>query len=143
LSSIQELWHAEISIPEILFDIQQLFAHPNPSSPAQRAAYNCFTKCKQDYDQKARTQALKYNPGMLSELSSKRWKLVSTCAPGSGAPLDWQSQSSSRRPPQPLPSPGVDAAGSDDNEKCSCSCCSWGASFWDAKHEMRFLFGRG
>ena len=136
-------WDAENSNPEILFDIQQFFAHPNPSSPAQAEAYNCFMNNRQNYDQKARTQAQEYKHDH-SEFSSNKWKLVSTCAPGSGTPLDWQSQTSSCRPPQPLPSPGVDVYAthsSDVNGKCSCSCCSWGASFWDAKHQMRFLFG--
>ncbi|KAL3904643.1 MAG: hypothetical protein SGILL_009987, partial [Bacillariaceae sp.] len=45
-----EGWHPEISIPEILFDVQQLLAHPNINSPAQAEAYSCYNSDKKDYN---------------------------------------------------------------------------------------------
>ena len=37
----------------------------------------------------------------------------------------------------PVPRPSVPEA----KGGCGCSCCAWGATFWNNKREMRFLFG--
>ena len=41
---------------------QELLDNPNPSSPAQSAAYVLYTQRRQDYDRRTREQAKSYPP---------------------------------------------------------------------------------
>ena len=45
----EEGWRPDFSIPELMFDIQQLLAHPNMNSPAQSKAYLCYKDDKVEY----------------------------------------------------------------------------------------------
>jgi len=54
-------WSRSYSVPELFFTIQQLLAHPNVDSPAQKEAYLCYIKSREGYDNKAREQAAKFS----------------------------------------------------------------------------------
>jgi len=48
-----EYWQPDFSVPELLFDIQQLLAHPNQDSPAQESANRSFVKHREGYNKLA------------------------------------------------------------------------------------------
>lgn len=55
-------WKPAISIKQLLLGIQELLTNPNPKSPAQREAYELFTKNPNEYKRKVREQALRNPP---------------------------------------------------------------------------------
>lgn len=146
-------WHPEISILELLFDLQQLLAHPDHDRPAQDDARDSHRGGV--YDFKTTIQASLYSPSSLLETASSgmmdgfgpsasAWQLVD------GEALLGHRQLGRARNPRPA-RPGVPAFESslhgdgrlDGACKLRCSCCAWGQTIWDSRHEMRYLFGRG
>mmetsp|Transcript_9794 Transcript_9794/g.23946 ORF Transcript_9794/g.23946 Transcript_9794/m.23946 type:complete len:485 (-) Transcript_9794:146-1600(-) len=56
-----EGWKSDHSIPEILFSIQQLLAHPNPFSPCHAEPFHNYAHHPNEYDKAAKAEARKYN----------------------------------------------------------------------------------
>jgi len=143
----------EVTIPEIMFEIQQLLAHINPNSPAQAEAYNSYMCNRKEYERIAAATAHKYKPSNFLQLAkeafTERERDPIPNIPtvhvdernlyrGTKIPLPPE-----REPPEepPLPNRNMDPLG---NAPCVCSCCAWGSpSSWDSHHEMRFLWGIG
>jgi hypothetical protein len=57
----EESLHREISIPELLYILQDHLAHPNSDDPTQMPAYECYRNDIDEYNQKAKEQAEDYN----------------------------------------------------------------------------------
>ncbi|KAL7488533.1 hypothetical protein ACHAW6_014119 [Cyclotella cf. meneghiniana] len=139
LSTLSDEWHPEISIPEILFDLQQLLAHPNHKDISSSNAM---------YHYKTRIQASMYAPNSLLDTAIEIegfgdpsfWQLVDGEALITGGRREhsW----SHARPDEPK-FDGIFSLIGRRVCKSKCSCCSYGQSLWDKKHEMRFLFGTG
>jgi len=55
-------WKPAITIKQLLLGIQDLLTNPNPNSPAQSAAYECFVKFPEEYKKKIREQAKQREP---------------------------------------------------------------------------------
>eukprot|EP01035_Chromulina_nebulosa_P018406 gene18406-24108_t len=58
----EEGWRPAINIKQLLIAIQDLLTHPNPNSPAQREAYELYTKDRNEYNRRVKQQALKNPP---------------------------------------------------------------------------------
>jgi ubiquitin-conjugating enzyme E2 I len=146
----EEQWHPEVSIPEIIFDVQQLLWHCNPSSPAQHEALNAYMlDDKTTYIERIKLQVEKYKPELFLKIASEsfpesvgreisRWKLVDRTM---GHHVEGQKIIPQTRVPEPPAENSRIAI--DEVGGCKCSCCAWGASFYDARDEMRFCFGQG
>ena len=139
-------WSPDISIPEILFSIQQLLPHHHLDSPAQAAAYTCCIANKAKYDKKCKDQAQQYTLSGDAFLASacevfserdlpNKWKLMDDSKFGYGRDCP-EDRNRTRE------SPSIPSLSGSDND-CKCSCCAWGQSFWDSQREMRYFFGRG
>ncbi|KAL7530884.1 hypothetical protein ACHAXR_003732 [Thalassiosira sp. AJA248-18] len=146
MTTLKDDWHPEITIPELLFDLQQLLAHPNHDNSAQLEARNSHMSGMYDY--KTMIQTSLYIPTALLEMASG--------IDGCGAASSWQSVEgealSSRfgvyeNPVKSKPKEPTFVAsqvnGGWNACKSYCSCCAWGQTLWDSKHEMRYLFGTG
>jgi len=57
-----EDWSASITIKQVLLGIQDMLDNPNPKSPAQLAAYECFVQNRSQYKSRVRQQALRNVP---------------------------------------------------------------------------------
>ena len=140
----EEGWTPEMTLPEILFTVQQLLCHPNPNSPAQITAYNVFCNEGSDkYHRRTKEEANKYknytgHHADVAKLASnvddmeigKKVELVSRrCREERVHPVDPRTQATIFK---------RDASGN-----CECSCCALGQNFWDSEKKMRFLFGIG
>ena len=141
-------WSPDITIPEIMFDIQQLLAHPNFNASASVHAHS-----KEEYDGIARNLAKTYHPGLFSEEVTKAFASSVTKNSGTTVHLhvgidhipnvlveDSSQALRNFTPPEPT------FHGSNYRmPSCSCSCCAWGTATgsWDARLEMRFLWGVG
>ena len=140
----EEGWTPEMTLPEILFTIQQLLCHPNPNSPAQITAYNVFCNEGADkYHRRTKEEADKYanytgHHADVAKLASnvddmeigKKVELVSRrCREERVHPVDPRTQATIFQ--------------KDSNGNCECSCCALGQNFWDSEKKMRFLFGVG
>jgi len=135
-------WHPEIIIEEILFDIQQLLAHPNLSSPKNAAAHYRYTENRgAKYDRLAKKCACKYQPTDFQKLAKQNFK--SDCLPNVLVDSDSlprsHHQQVTRRPVEPVVENEGPCSYFPD---CRCSCCAWGSSsHWNNRREMRFFFG--
>ncbi|KAL9187714.1 hypothetical protein ACHAXT_006092 [Thalassiosira profunda] len=142
LSTLKKDWHPEIAIAEILFDIQQLLAHPNHDEPAQPEARHSYKNGL--YDHKTTIQTSLYLP------RRSLLPLLAAGIEGCGAPSSWQlvedealsgrketAKQRPKRPKEPV------FASSHRKGACRCSCCAWGQTLWDSRREMRYLFGKG
>ena len=141
-----EEWHPEISIPEILFDLQQLLAHPNHHDEVLSEEEEA------NYQFKIRIQNSMYGPnsilGTAQDIDgfgeSRLWQLVDgdalLCRGGRKDNINVDHV----RPKEPEFN-GSSALLHNQREVCKarCSCCAYGQSLWDEKHEMRFIFGTG
>lgn len=146
-------WSPDITIPEIMFDIQQLLAHPNFNVVARLDASETHSHSKEEHDGIARRLAQKYHPGLFSEEVSKAFASSVTKNSGTTVHLhvgvdhipnvlveDSSQALNNFAPPEPT------LHGSNDRmPSCNCSCCAWGTATgsWDARLEMRFLWGVG
>jgi ubiquitin-conjugating enzyme E2 I len=135
-----ESWHRELSVPELLFSLQDHLAHPCPDSPAQAVAYHIYTRIRVEYDRHIKEQSKKFNRedflGIASaafKLKPEEWIMVTDTMGGTG--LGGQVPTAQSPPTEPT----IENANTKD---CSCSCCAWGdSSLWDERREMRFLRG--
>lgn len=140
-------WHPEISIPEILFDLQQLLAHPNHDENISLSKEE-----QENYQVKIRIQNSMYEPNSLLLTAqdidgfgeSRLWQLVD----GDALLCDRGRHENSNvvhvQPGEPEFN-GSLALRHGQREVCKarCSCCAYGQSLWDEEHEMRFIFGTG
>jgi ubiquitin-conjugating enzyme E2 I len=55
-------WRPAITIKQMLLGIQELLNNPNPLSPAQNLAFDCFRSNRAEYDRKIREQARRFTP---------------------------------------------------------------------------------
>ena len=133
----EESWRPNITIPELLFSLQQIIAHPDVRSPYQAEAYHSFVDRKDEYDQIAREQARKYTPDRFLELAREAFHRAENLP----SILVADSQQSPRTPPVE-PTIAEDNKDPVQNRPCVCSCCAWGTATggWDSNLEMRFLF---
>ena len=125
-------WRPDFTIPELMFDIQQLLAHPNVNSPAQAEAYHCYMDDKNKYDQIAAEIAQTHTPERFNQIATDSTQWV---------PVEDSSQEPKEAPAEPPL-----AEGNKDpvhKKPCSCSCCAWGKAtgMWDRRLQMRFLWG--
>lgn len=133
-------WHPEISIPEILFDLQQLLAHPNHKDTSIN---------DENYQFKTRIQTSMYAPSSLLDTALEiegfgnveLWQLVDGEALTCGGRREHNTPNA--RPKEPEFNGNFSLNGHRVICKAKCSCCVYGQSLWDAKREMRFLFGTG
>ena len=139
----EEGWTPEMTLPEILFAVQQLLCHPNPNSPAQITAYNVFCNEGPDaYHRRTKEEANKYKNytghhtdvaklgGNIDDMEiGKKAEFVSKECSGRVHPADPRTQATIFQ--------------KDSNGNCECSCCALGQNFWDSEKKMRFLFGIG
>ena len=134
-------WHPEITIPEILFDLQQLLAHANHKDPSLN---------DKDYQFKTRIQTSMYTPKSLLDTAIEiegfgdpcAWQIVDGQVLAFGDQADHTV--SNYEPEEPEINSGIFALRRKRVMcKDKCSCCVYGQSLWDKKHEMRFLFGTG
>lgn len=143
--NMEEGWTPLVTLPEMLFSIQALLAHPNSDSPAQRDAYHCYMKSKDDYDAKGRELATTYCASGDFLANAKKVfgeehlpKVLSLVDDGQSSyddgSLDWVQRKVI--PPAKISPPELPGVPS-----CRCSCCAWGTTFWDEAREMRHLFG--
>jgi len=139
----EEGWTPEMTLPEILFTVQQLLCHPNPNSPAQITAYNVFFYGGADeYHRRTKEEADKYanytgHHTDVAKLASN----VDDMEIGKKAEM-----CSKKRKDRVLPADQRTQAHifkSDANGNCECSCCALGQNFWDSEKKMRFIFGVG
>lgn len=142
-------WSSDITIPEIMFDIQQLLAHPNFNA----VDASNISNSKEEYNGIARNLAKKYHPGLFSEEVTKAFASSVTKNSGTTVHLhvgvdhipsvlveDSSQALKNFTPPEPA------FRGNNDRvPSCNCSCCAWGTATgsWDARLEMRFLWGVG
>lgn len=148
-------WSPDITIPEIMFDIQQLLAHPNFNVVARLDASKTHSHSKEEYDGIARNLAKKYHPGLFSEEVTKAFASSVTKNSGTTVHLhvhvgvdhipnvlveDSSQALKNFTPPEP-----TFHGNNDCMPSCNCSCCAWGTATgsWDARLEMRFLWGVG
>ena len=133
----EESWRPNITIPELLFSIQQILAHPDIHSPSQAEAYHSFVNRKDEYDRIVLEQARKYNPDRFLELAREAFQSAENLP----SILVEDSQHSPRTPPV---EPTIAEENKDpvQNRPCVCSCCAGGTATggWDSNLEMRFLF---
>mmetsp|Transcript_1855 Transcript_1855/g.3676 ORF Transcript_1855/g.3676 Transcript_1855/m.3676 type:complete len:558 (+) Transcript_1855:48-1721(+) len=154
----EERWRPDITLPEIMFDIQQLLAHPNIRSPSQSKAYHSFVKDKDEYDRIATEHANKYRPDKLLELATEAFtKVIIDGGTARDAPVERIPsilvEDARSHPPttreRPIPPPPPPEGHTDPNHgrPCSCSCCAWlkasGGGLWDKSFRMRFIWGVG
>jgi len=136
----EEMWRPDMSIPEMMFSIQQILAHPDTRSPAQSAAYHCYMNSIEQYNAIAETHARKYQPDRFLEIAREAFR-----NPG-GFPsiLVNSPEQEPRERPRPPP---IQVSNKDPvaNRSCFCSCCAWGNTrgFWDSRLQMRFFFPGG
>jgi len=139
-------WTTLHSIPELLFSVQQLLAHPNPDFPAQTRAYCSYTKDLDGYKERAREQAKFYSA------ADSDFLLTAKAAFGRAYNLDsmklvddernkWNLEFP-RYPALEVTPPSIPCL-PEAKGGCGCSCRAWGSTFWDSRREMRFLFGTG
>ena len=126
----EEGFRPEYTISELMFDIQQLLAHPNVLSPSQSAAYNCYTGDKNKYDQIATEHAQTYTPESFAERANgdndTQWVLVEdTFQEPKEAPIEPAIVESNKQVVHEGP--------------CTCSCCAWGTAtgLWDRRLQIR------
>jgi hypothetical protein len=147
----EESLHREISIPELLYILQDHLAHPNSDDPTQMPAYECYRNDIDEYNQKAKEQAEDYNLKDFLRMASvafglevegparaglepKGWILVADTMGGTA--VDEHAPTAQAPPVEPT-------MGNENKRDCSCSCCAWGySSYWDGLREMRFLRGK-
>ena len=147
----EEGWRPTISIHEMLFSIQALLAHPNPNSPSQAEAYNCYMKSKDDYNSKARELAQTYSASydflaaaraaFGEEKIPRSMELVHDQRSQLEKVHDYKQDASTAQPAE-LQAPTTPPELPSDAE-CRCSCCAWSTAFWDENREMRHFFGVG
>lgn len=146
-------WSPDITIPEIMFDIQQLLAHPNFDAVSRLDASKTQPNGIEEYDDIARKLAQKYHPGLFSEEITQAFASSVTKNVGTTVHLhvgvdripnvlveDSSQALKNFTPPEPT------FRGNNDRvPSCNCSCCAWGSATgsWDARLEMRFLWGVG
>ena len=135
-------WHPEITIPEILFDLQQLLVHATHKVPS--------LDDNKEYQFKTKIQTSMYTPKSLLDTAIEiegfgdpcTWQIVDGRVLAFGGQRDHNMPDYC--PEEPEFNNGVFAL---DTKrvmcKDKCSCCVYGQSLWDKKHEMRFLFGTG
>ncbi|KAL3788691.1 hypothetical protein HJC23_001890 [Cyclotella cryptica] len=139
LSTLSDDWHPEITIHEILFDLQQLLAHPNHKDHTSNNAM---------YQYKTRIQASMYAPNSILDTAIEIegfgdpsfWQLVDGEALTTGGRRQHSLQRA--RPDEPKFNEFFSL---NARRVCQskCSCCSYGLSLLDKRREMRFLFGTG
>ena len=160
---------ANLSIPELMFIIQRMLAHPDPTLCLQTTASGIA------YDELIEKQAIDFPefpdgpPSTLhfgdSDNDPEEWVLVNDQGLMANRNQAWAPQ---RRPQEPiiaLDAEEEEVEEENDDEEdggttgtlktaessvlsvgttelpgtCRCSCCVWSASFWDSRREMRFL----
>jgi len=132
-------WTPEMTLPEILFTIQQVLCHPNPNCPEQRPAYDVRANGGNEaYHRREREEADKYK-NFTGHHSSVAAMFDSECVVddmeiGKRAERYGKESCSGFRSASAL-------FQKDSNDNCECSCCVLGQSLWDSKKKMRFLFG--
>ena len=57
-----EDWRTTLKVRDILMGIQELLGKPNEKSPAQKEAYECYIKNKEEYKRKVKEQARECKP---------------------------------------------------------------------------------
>lgn len=135
-------WHPEITIPEVLFDLQQLLAHPNHKDPL-------FDD--DNYQFKTRIQKSMYAPRSLLNIALEiegfddpnSWQLVQGEALTCGDRREHNFSNFNSRPKEPEVDRNFSSTRQRVMCKSKCSCCVYGQSLWDENREMRFLFGTG
>lgn len=126
-----EAWHPELSVPEILFLLQQFLGHPDKFNPCQLDAYRCFMLRKLDYDAKARAAVTIYP----SDGSFLTRATMSNFVLDVGGPQDWKLVHDNHT------NSSADVPSSRDGD-CDCSCCNLTKSYrWDKSRTMRYLPG--
>lgn len=142
----EEGFRPDYTIPELMFDIQQLFAHPYMHSPAQSAAWICLKDDKNKYDQIATELAQTYTPERFAERANEdndtQWVPVEdSLQEPKEAPIEPAIVESN----QPAVDKGQNYIRGMGPLPCTCSCCAWGTAtgLWDRRLQMRFLWGIG
>lgn len=137
----KELWSETLSVSELMFGIQQVLGHPNPSAPAQHHAYKIYKYLENplQYNQDAEATAKKYAPNMFWELASKDFNLRR---------VDWKlienqvfKHHKQPRPTEPRVPPLQKILVFAPALECNyCSCCAWG--YYYEERDLRMYNSR-
>ncbi|KAL7543617.1 hypothetical protein ACHAXR_012923 [Thalassiosira sp. AJA248-18] len=139
----EEGWTPETTLPEILFSVQQLLGHFNPSSPAQSIAYNVYAhEGLEQYQIRVKKEVEVYsdcarsNPKVklgegervdTQEIIEKADRMMGGNKQAQERPDTPPFQRDANGRVKPISSiPSI-------HNNCECSCCAWGQVFWDDK----------
>ena len=135
-----EGWSPEMSLPEVLFTVQQLLNHPNPNSPAQMQAYQVYVNEGPEVYYRRTTE----EANVYSNYSGHHSKISALLEQGKFDDgkyfVDEMEINELGKMRNGRKWHSVIANG---RCECKCSCCVLGQTFWDEKKKMRFLFGVG
>lgn len=146
-------WDPTMTLPEILFTIQQRLCHPSINSPSQAGAYKFrVDNGKEAYDRRCREEADKYRGASKgaaekAERMAAQYGAIDPLGVVERAERMARKKTEAARPP-PVPDFERDEEGRPRREHwpaghndCECSCCAWGQRFWSKDRKMRFIFG--
>jgi len=146
-----------MTLPEILFTVQQLLSHPNLYSCAQAEAYHLAIRTPLEYSRRVKELVKKFDNASvvryanMSDLDAEHDHIESKDVIEVAEQMT-ELKTTRERPIQPAferDSIGNMVAernmpiGRDQDGTCECSCCAWGQKFWDDQGRMRYLFGMG
>eukprot|EP01083_Nonionella_stella_P210322 761535_1 len=150
-----EQWRSEMTLPEILFSIQQLLAHPNPNNPANSLTYKMLTQEPRRFSIETKIKARLYRSDRLVATACEKGMIdedtefiedhdIVDIAENAG----FKPKLGPRERPKTPELKDIDAEGNlverhrlRDGSECRCSCCAWGQTFWDDSKRMRYIFG--
>lgn len=148
-------WTPEMSLPEILFFVQQLLCHTDMTDPGQAEAYHMINNNPDTYSAKTRENAKSLftkEEFFLHAFSNKFDNIIQKY--DDDVPMICEldiiekSEYISGRKPNLQICP-VPPSFKDKNEGglvirfkgvCECSCCAWGQVFWGEARKLRFFF---
>ena len=127
----EEGWTSDITLPEMLFSVQQLLAHPNWRSPAQSTAYSLGINNFEEYKKRVKDEVALYS-NFVGHHPSAKDRLES------GETMDGEDiierietgNPKERERPALPPFPRSNRNRRVLYKGCSCSCCAWGQNFW-------------
>ena len=132
-------WSPEMSLPEVLFTVQQLLNHPNPNSPAQAPAYHVYAK----EGLEVYYHRIKEEANVYSNYSGHHSKVSALLEQGKFDGKYFVDEMEINELGKMHNGHKWHSVNANGRCECKCSCCVLGQTFWDEKKKMRFLFGIG
>mmetsp|Transcript_29640 Transcript_29640/g.45314 ORF Transcript_29640/g.45314 Transcript_29640/m.45314 type:complete len:471 (+) Transcript_29640:115-1527(+) len=150
-----EQWRSEMTLPEMLFSIQQLLAHPNIHSPSNSTAYKMKNQEPRRFSIETKIMARRYRSDRLIATASEKGMIDEDSEFIEGSDIvdiaentGFKPKKGPRERPKPPDLKDIDLEGNQverrrlsDGKECRCSCCAWGQTFMDDSKRMRYIFG--